>query len=146
MMLVMITKKITTEKRPEVIFHKASRFVLVAGFVSVFVRDVSTEIKQLERGQYAWDDPEHDQIFQWENKTKQLQTNCHKNQLLPGDISFEEIPIPKPEFTRLMIVRVLVSGHESVVLMVLDYQPVIEVKGEQQGSYSSDEMIDFPVL
>mgnify|MGYP001813236478 CR=1 FL=1 len=66
--LVMVTEKITAYKGPEMIFLKASGFVLVARFMTVFMRNISSEIEQLKGGQNTRDGPEKNEIIKGENQ------------------------------------------------------------------------------
>ena len=50
------------------ILLQASGFVLVARFMTVFVRDISSEIEQLKGGQNTRDGPEKNEIIKGENQ------------------------------------------------------------------------------
>ena len=86
-MLEMITEKVTTHKRPEMIFLKAPGFVLVAYFMSIFVWDIGAEIEQLKGGQNTRDAPEEDQVFKGEYKVQQLKANRDENELPDSNVS-----------------------------------------------------------
>ena len=102
------------------VFPHRNGVVLIGTVVPVLMRNIGAEIEQLKGGKNAGKYPKQQKILQRKENVEYLQGDSIQNKLLDADVLLEETPIPLPEMTGFMVVRIFVGGYKTMVFVMLN--------------------------
>jgi hypothetical protein len=84
MVLKVVSKKVTTDKSPKMVFGLRMRVVSVGLFPHV--RKISSKIKELQRRKSSRNHPKDNQVFGGKDQFEEVEGNCHQEKLPDAEI------------------------------------------------------------
>lgn len=144
-MLVVIAKEIAGNKGQKMIFTLRSGVMAIVVLASV--RQVGSEIEQLEGRQKRRNDPEQDQGRLGDPDRGNIECDGRQDNLPPGDVFLEKIEIPTEEaWVTIMEVRVMRSPGMFVMVVVLWAEDIVGIENEQCRTNLANEVIELLVF
>jgi hypothetical protein len=82
--LKVVSKKVTTDKSPKMVFGLRMRVVRIGLFPHV--RKIGSKVKELQRRKSSRNHPKNNQVFGWKNKLEEVEGNCHQEKLPDAEV------------------------------------------------------------